>query len=383
MSENWESTPNLSLPRVISAQAQAHVTHNDALGRLDAVVQLAVIDRDLAAAPAGPREGDRYIVAPGASGHWSGQAGKVAVFDGGDWIFLAPQAGWRCWLTDDQALVVHDGTEWTPLGGSSGSDAFERIAIGTTPSSGEPFRARLGTAVWTALYDADGGDGSLRMQLNKEGSSDVGSFILQTGWSGRAEIGLVGNDNLSLRVSSDGSAWKDALVIDKGTGAVTMPFTSSSGSTMPAGAVGIFAMSTAPTGWLEMDGSLVSRTSYAALFAAIGTTYGAGDGSTTFKLPDARGLALRGWDHGRGIDAARTFGSFQTHRTEGLAARITPSSSEIYYREVSHSFTANSYTTGTTRNTVSSSRSNGVEVAATGSGETAMANLALLFCIKT
>lgn len=65
------------------------------------------------------------------------------------------------------------------------------------------------------------------------------------------------------------------------------------------------------TGWLVADGAAVSRTTYAALFAAIGTTYGSGDGSTTFNLPDLRGEFLRGLDNGRGVDAGRTLGSAQ------------------------------------------------------------------------
>ena len=80
----------------------------------------------------------------------------------------------------------------------------------------------------------------------------------------------------------------------------------------PAGLVGQFAMSTAPSGWLVANGSMVSRSTYASLFAAIGTTYGAGNGTTTFNLPDLRGEFVRGLDSGRGIDAGRSIGSSQT-----------------------------------------------------------------------
>ena len=66
-----------------------------------------------------------------------------------------------------------------------------------------------------------------------------------------------------------------------------------------------------PTGWLKCNGALLSRTTYAALFAVIGTTYGAGDGSTTFALPDLRGEFLRGLDDGRGVDGGRALGSAQ------------------------------------------------------------------------
>jgi microcystin-dependent protein len=86
----------------------------------------------------------------------------------------------------------------------------------------------------------------------------------------------------------------------------------SNGAVLQAGDVGYFAMSTAPTGWLKANGAAVSRTTYAGLFAAIGTTYGVGDGSTTFALPDLRGEFPRGWDDGRGVDSGRTFGSAQS-----------------------------------------------------------------------
>lgn len=78
-----------------------------------------------------------------------------------------------------------------------------------------------------------------------------------------------------------------------------------------AGQVTTFARNTAPTGYLKANGAAISRTTYAALFAAIGTTFGAGDGSTTFNVPDLRAEFIRGWDDGRGIDTGRVFGSAQ------------------------------------------------------------------------
>jgi microcystin-dependent protein len=83
----------------------------------------------------------------------------------------------------------------------------------------------------------------------------------------------------------------------------------------PVGSVQFFASTVAPTGWLPADGRIISRTSYASLFAVIGTTYGAGDGSTTFQSPDMRGMFPRGWDDAggtaRGCDPGRAFGSTQ------------------------------------------------------------------------
>lgn len=90
-----------------------------------------------------------------------------------------------------------------------------------------------------------------------------------------------------------GNAAEDALQIDSvaKTVSTVSPYSLQG---VPAGAIMDFAMNAAPAGWLACDGALVSRTTYAALFAAIGTTWGAGDGSTTFQLPDMRGYFRRG-----------------------------------------------------------------------------------------
>jgi len=91
----------------------------------------------------------------------------------------------------------------------------------------------------------------------------------------------------------------------------------------PVGTIAFFAMSTAPTGWTVADGSCVSRTTFSALFAAIGTTYGAGNGSTTFQLPDMRGRFARGWNSSAsGIDPSRTFGSCQCWATERICGTL-------------------------------------------------------------
>jgi microcystin-dependent protein len=82
-------------------------------------------------------------------------------------------------------------------------------------------------------------------------------------------------------------------------------------SLSPPGAVMLYSGATPPTGWIRANGAQISRTTYSALFGAIGTLYGAGDGSSTFTLPDFRGEFLRCGDDGRGVDSGRTFGSAQ------------------------------------------------------------------------
>jgi len=89
-----------------------------------------------------------------------------------------------------------------------------------------------------------------------------------------------------------------------------MPVSSGASGIRP-GTVAHFAAATAPAGWIKANGAAVSRTAYAGLFLAIGTTYGAGDGTTTFNVPDLRGEFLRGLDDGRGVDAGRVIGTAQ------------------------------------------------------------------------
>jgi microcystin-dependent protein len=112
---------------------------------------------------------------------------------------------------------------------------------------------------------------------------------------------------------------------------------------VPPGAVMHFAMATAPAGWIKANGAAVSRATYAALFAAIGTTFGVGDNSTTFNVPDLRGEFVRGFDDGRTVDNGRVFGSAQTH---GVATHTHDFSATSAGRSAVHQHSV----TGTTGN---------------------------------
>ena len=136
----------------------------------------------------------------------------------------------------------------------------------------------------------------------------------------------------------------------------------------PSGAVMAFAMSTAPTGWLKANGAAVSRTTYAALFAAIGTTFGVGDGSTTFNLPELRGEFVRGWDDARGIDAARAFGSAQGQDLQSHSHALSLASGDGAYPMIHYLGTADVNQDTSTK--------------AAGGTETRPRNIALLYCIK-
>ena len=106
------STAQLGLPLVMPAQAQKHVTVNEALARLDAVAQLQVVSAAVALPPATARDGESYIVPEGAAGDWTGREARVAVFSNGGWVFLEPRIGWRAWDFSAGGPRMFDGHDW-------------------------------------------------------------------------------------------------------------------------------------------------------------------------------------------------------------------------------------------------------------------------------
>jgi microcystin-dependent protein len=156
-------------------------------------------------------------------------------------------------------------------------------------------------------------------------------------------------------------------------------------SSVPTGAVFYFAMNAAPNGYLEADGTAISRTTYAALFAAVGTTFGSGDGSSTFNLPDLRAEFIRGWDDGRGVDTGRVFGSTQADELKAHKHDI-----RVRGAVSSHSHRidgpAETYVAAGSSASLGGSGSiynDGGAILNTGGTETRPRNVALLACIKT
>ena len=123
-----DTSPNLQLAYLMAAQSQKHVTYNEAMRALDALVQQMVLDQDLADPPASPADGDRYIVAASPTGAWVGQTGRIAAYQDGAWQFYTPREGWLAWVADEDLLYVHDGTDWGVLsGGGAALDALDAL----------------------------------------------------------------------------------------------------------------------------------------------------------------------------------------------------------------------------------------------------------------
>jgi len=217
-----DTTAHLALPFIMAAQAQKHVTHNEALRLLDGIVQLSVLDRDLIAPPGSPADGDRYIVASGATGAWAGWDLNVALWADGTWLRLPPRTGWRAWVEDEGLLLVYNGSNWV----GTMPTVLQNLALlglGTTADAANPFSAKLNAALWTAKTVAEGGSGDLFYTMNKEVAADDLGLTLQTGFVTKALMGLFGSDKFRLAVSADGSSFFDGLIVDNANGIVDQP----------------------------------------------------------------------------------------------------------------------------------------------------------------
>ena len=193
--------------------------------------------------------------------------------------------------------------------------------------------------------------------------------------------------------SSDGNA--DDVLQSDGSGNlsfVALP------QAVPTGSVHMMATTTVPSGYLKCNGAAVSRTTYADLFAIVGTAHGAGDGSSTFNVPDLRGEFVRGWDDSRGVDSGRNFGSAQSdqnqqhnHSASATSSVTDPghfhdvpySNSDSGDGVIEESGTGFSGVEPTNSATTGISVSTSVSIGNSGGNEARPRNIAMMFVIKT
>jgi len=193
-------------------------------------------------------------------------------------------------------------TNWTDLGTFLGSLDSAELAVldGITATTAE---LNYSSGVTSAIQTQLDGKQTISATLTAYAGTltAAGKIPYATALDTAGELDFVDEDDLvsdsdtALPSQQSVKAYVDAQIA----------------SVVPSGSVFWFAANAPPTGYLECDGTAISRTTYAALFAIVSTTFGVGDGSTTFNLPDLRGEFIRGWDNGKGTDSGRAFGSFQ------------------------------------------------------------------------
>lgn len=274
-------TNRLALPLLAASQAQKHVTVNEALKLLDAIIQAGVIDKDLTAPPGSPAEGDIHIVGASATGAWAGKANDLAIYQDGAWVFVTPLNGFIAFVADENTLYVFN-SGWTSLAGILGAsylpivggtltgdlaleEASPSIRFGDTDINGDTLFQTVGAKFQISVdYDnvdansswavaIDGSDkievnqhgfgvggasadannqlavfgtaalfnssGSFTFKFNKNLAGDDAAMSFQQGFTAYARAGLLGNNDWTLKV---GTGATTAIVAKNTTGAVEL-----------------------------------------------------------------------------------------------------------------------------------------------------------------
>lgn len=286
----------LDLPFIAPSQAQKHVTHNEAVQRLDLLVQMALDGFEATEPPTAPETGARYALGQGAMGAWAGQDGQIAVFLGEAWTFVAPQEGWIATARGTADLRLYQEGAWQRF-----PKRIERLGIATDADA----LNRLSVAAGATLL-SHAGEGH-QLKINKATAAATASLLFQTGFSGRAEMGIAGQDDFSIKVSADGATWTEALRINAqtghlgGAGVQSSPTDATAGRVLLTGAGGLLA-SIPPSVTDLNDAALAGFYNYAG--AAANKPFSQGGAVLVISTNASRTLQLA-YEHSSGRTAIR------------------------------------------------------------------------------
>lgn len=187
-------TPNLELPYMAASQAQKHVTHNEALRALDALVQVSVLSRVTTTPAVSPNPGDRYLIPTGATGLWSGQVGNIAAWQDGAWEFYVPRIGWLMWVVDENSLIVLKVSGWAYAG--VGSSVAMTAPVFVTQTS-DPINSTIQSNIVTVV-----GTPATVLSCAVRGPAGSDPTMIVNGVDVGPSCNLINGDSLRLQMLS-------------------------------------------------------------------------------------------------------------------------------------------------------------------------------------
>lgn len=288
--------------------------------------------------------------------------------------------------TNPPILKVYNGASFTTVSFIPGS------SVATSPSGTAPSSPALGQ-LWLDTSQTPDElkvyDGAAFVRVDPLGITDTAAAAkyLQITNAATTYLALAGG-TLTGNLTLTGNPTTTNMASNKGYVDAQIAAIPAVTDQTPAGTVIYSARSTAPTGYVKANGAAISRSTFSALFTAIGTTYGAGNGSTTFNVPDLRGEFLRALDDGRGVDSGRGLGSAQG--SQNLSHNHGVSDPGHFHSTESNNGTGGNYSGGGNSSNLggyyaknTGSKTTGISISNNGGTEARPRNVALLACIKT
>ena len=163
----FEHSPCLTLPYIQPAQAQKHVTHNQAIRQIDGLIHMSVVSDALSTPPTEQKEGTCYLVPPNAQDGWQGWAHHVAIWQDAAWMFLTPKTGWRLFVSDQKKLMVYHGSTSVVLADANAHHSLEALSIQATTTGTQRLAVQSNTILWTSISQSDDATGGIVHILKK------------------------------------------------------------------------------------------------------------------------------------------------------------------------------------------------------------------------
>lgn len=203
-------TNNLDIMYLAQNMASKEILVNEGFLRIDSLMNNGAISRAIATPPYNPSESDLYIIPASATGDWANHDNKFTYYHPSKgWEIIVPNEGMSLWVNDEDKLYIYDGTTWIA---AVNIESIDKLGINATADATN----KLAVKSDAILFDHNGNNSQVK--VNKNAASDTASHLFQTGYSGRAEFGLTGDDDFHIKVSPDGSTFHEAAIIDKDNG---------------------------------------------------------------------------------------------------------------------------------------------------------------------
>lgn len=209
------STPIKTLRTLEQGQSSPELVVNELVYHIDLALNMVIADKDLATPPSTPSAGATYFIASSPTGAWASQAGKIATYRNSAWGFYTPPNGTIIYVTDESAIYVYQAGSLVGL--STVMGAISMLGINATADATN----RLAVSSASSLFNHAGTNHQII--VNKNAVGNTASVVFQVGFSGRAEFGLIGNNNFGLKTSANGSAWVDSMAVNNADGSVSFP----------------------------------------------------------------------------------------------------------------------------------------------------------------